>query len=267
MRALVAVLGAVAVAGCATPAPQTFSRAMCLPCVQPCTPDSCNPPVAAPKPAPPVLKQAGAPTFTPAGGQLEKTQLVTIEGPAGATIRYTTDGTTPNASSPVYSGPIAISSATTVRAIASVPGQTDSAVASAAYDVAPPPVVAAPAPARVVVTKQKLELKDKIFFDTGKATIKPVSYSLLDEVAAALKSHDEVQKVNIEGHTDSVGAAAFNKNLSQQRAEAVRAYLVTKGIEGGRLEAKGFGEEKPVAPNKTARGREENRRVEFNIAP
>lgn len=124
---------------------------------------------------------------------------------------------------------------------------------------------AAAAAARVAVTAEKLELKDKIFFDTGEATIKPVSHSLLDEVAGALKSHEEAKQVQIEGHTDNTGDAELNTRLSQDRADAVRTYLVGKGIAEGRLSAKGYGPERPVATNETEEGREANRRVEFKV--
>lgn len=123
----------------------------------------------------------------------------------------------------------------------------------------------AAAASRVAVTADKLELKDKIFFDTGEATIKPVSHSLLDEVAGALKSHEEVKQVEIEGHTDNTGDAELNRRLSQQRADAVRSYLVGKGIGEARLSAKGYGPDRPVATNETEDGREANRRVEFKV--
>ena len=100
-----------------------------------------------------------------------------------------------------------------------------------------------------MVTKEKLELKEKVFFDSSKTTIKPESDSLLDEVAQVLKDHPEVKHVVIEGHTDSSGAAAFNTTLSKGRAEAVRAYLVGKGVARSRLEPAGFGFERPVASN------------------
>jgi OmpA-OmpF porin, OOP family len=125
---------------------------------------------------------------------------------------------------------------------------------------------AAAAKPRVAVTKEKLELKETIYFDTGEATIKPVSFSLLDEVAGVLKQHGELKRTEIEGHTDSQGDAAFNQQLSQRRAEAVREYLVRKGIDESRLGAKGFGADKPIAPNDTEQGREANRRVEFRIS-
>jgi outer membrane protein OmpA-like peptidoglycan-associated protein len=231
----------------------------------PPAPVKAEPPPPAPvvKEEPPPPAPAEAPTASPAPGTFTGTQQVTLSSATpGAAIHYTTDGSTPTASSPVYSGPIAVDGTTTVNAVAIAPGAPASSVFSGTYAVEQPPP---PAPARVVVTREKLELKDKVFFDTGKATIKPVSYSLLDEVAAALKSHDEVKRVEVGGHTDSLGDAALNKSLSQQRAAAVRAYLLEKGVEPSRLEAKGYGEEKPIEPNTTPKGREANRRVEFSI--
>jgi outer membrane protein OmpA-like peptidoglycan-associated protein len=118
----------------------------------------------------------------------------------------------------------------------------------------------------VVVRKEKIEILDKIYFDTGKATIQKRSFGLLEQIAQTLRIHPEIKKVRIEGHTDSQGSDAFNLKLSQERADSVRKHLIETGkLEDGRLEAKGFGEERPVASNNTARGREQNRRVEFVI--
>ena len=120
-------------------------------------------------------------------------------------------------------------------------------------------------PARVVVTETKLELDEKIFFDTNKSTIKPDSHGILDEAAQVLVAHPEVKKVRIEGHTDSTGSAEVNTALSQARAGAVRDYLVGKGVAADRLTAKGFGPSRPIGDNKTKEGREKNRRVDFMI--
>lgn len=126
-----------------------------------------------------------------------------------------------------------------------------------------------PPPAKAELKTQggvtKIEIKERVYFDTGKATIQERSHALLDDVAQVLRSHPEVAKVVVEGHTDNTGARAFNQKLSQDRALAVRAYLVGKGIEPERLEAKGYGQTRPVADNKTAAGREQNRRVEFVV--
>ena len=118
--------------------------------------------------------------------------------------------------------------------------------------------------ALVVVTEQKIELKQTVFFDTNKATIKPVSFALLNDVALALRDNATLV-VEIQGHTDSQGNDAFNKKLSQRRAESVRAYLAGRGIDGARLLPKGYGEDVPIADNRTADGRGQNRRVEFVI--
>ena len=116
----------------------------------------------------------------------------------------------------------------------------------------------------IVVTKKKIELKQKIHFAVGKARIMRDSYELLNQVADALKSSPNI-KVRIEGHTDSDGSAAYNLRLSQRRANAVRDYLVEKGIDPDRLKAVGFGESQPIASNKTRKGKAMNRRVEFRI--
>ncbi|HVV16543.1 MAG TPA: OmpA family protein [Polyangia bacterium] len=116
----------------------------------------------------------------------------------------------------------------------------------------------------IVVTQEKIELKQKIFFDTNKATIQPRSFSLLDEIAQVLRSRPTMT-VRIEGHTDSRGKRAHNMQLSQARAESVRQHLVGLGIDASRLQAQGYGPDQPIETNKTAAGREKNRRVEFFI--
>jgi outer membrane protein OmpA-like peptidoglycan-associated protein len=102
-----------------------------------------------------------------------------------------------------------------------------------------------------------------ILFDTGKATIKAESAAALTPIAELLKS-DPALKLEIQGHTDNVGAAAANLKLSQDRAAAVKAYLVQNlKADGARLTTAGFGDTKPVADNKTEEGRGQNRRVEL----
>jgi OmpA-OmpF porin, OOP family len=116
----------------------------------------------------------------------------------------------------------------------------------------------------VTVTEKKIELKQTVFFDTNKATIKPVSFALLDDVALALADNPKI-KVEIQGHTDSQGDDAFNLKLSQRRAESVLQYLAGKGTSRDRMAPRGYGENVPIADNRTTDGRGQNRRVEFVI--
>jgi len=116
----------------------------------------------------------------------------------------------------------------------------------------------------IVVTKEKIELKQKVHFATNKATIYPDSFPMLTEIADVLKSRPEV-KVRIEGHTDSRGGLSHNMKLSQDRADSVKQFLVGQGVQPDRMEARGFGPTQPIDDNRTAKGRENNRRTEFII--
>jgi outer membrane protein OmpA-like peptidoglycan-associated protein len=116
----------------------------------------------------------------------------------------------------------------------------------------------------VVVKKEKIEIRQQVHFATAKFRVLPDSFPLLSQVAQVLNDFAKM-RISIEGHTDSVGKDAANLRLSQQRAEAVLDYLISKGISPERMEANGFGPTKPVASNKTARGRAQNRRTEFRI--
>jgi outer membrane protein OmpA-like peptidoglycan-associated protein len=116
----------------------------------------------------------------------------------------------------------------------------------------------------VEVKKDRIEIKQQVHFATGKHRILPDSFPLLDQVVSVLKDSPRM-RVSIEGHTDSVGTEAFNMRLSQRRAESVLQHLVERGISPERLESVGFGPTKPVASNKTAKGRALNRRTEFRI--
>ena len=101
-----------------------------------------------------------------------------------------------------------------------------------------------------------------INFETGKSTIKPESASIVDQMVEMLKTNPGL-KVSIEGHTDNTGTAATNKILSENRAKALMATLVSRGIDAPRLSAKGWGQDKPIADNGTEDGRAKNRRVEI----
>lgn len=117
----------------------------------------------------------------------------------------------------------------------------------------------------VAIAEKKIEIKDRVYFDTGKSTIQRRSFALLDQIATVLADHPEIEKLGVEGHTDNVGEPERNKQLSQERAQAVLDYLVGKGVQATRLKAEGFGQERPVATNDTEEGRATNRRVDFLI--
>jgi OOP family OmpA-OmpF porin len=105
---------------------------------------------------------------------------------------------------------------------------------------------------------------DNLQFELGKATIKPISFPALDVLAQTLKDASD-WKLRIIGHTDNTGTEPFNLKLSKSRAEAVKSYLVSKGIDASRITTEGLGSSKPIASNATAEGRNANRRVEFLI--
>lgn len=133
------------------------------------------------------------------------------------------------------------------------------AAAPAAPAAAPAP---APAPAPAVATK--VTYAADAFFDFDKSVLKPEGKAKLDDLVSKVKG------VNLEviiavGHTDSVGTDAYNQKLSMRRSEAVKAYLVSKGIEKNRVYTEGKGEKQPVADNKTKEGRAKNRRVEIEV--
>lgn len=110
----------------------------------------------------------------------------------------------------------------------------------------------------------KINLKSKVLFTTGKGVLKQGSYESLDEVVTLINAYPE-NKILIEGHTDSVGSSANNKKLSLKRANAIKKYVVNKGINKKRIKVVGWGEEKPIASNRTRAGRTTNRRVEIII--
>jgi outer membrane protein OmpA-like peptidoglycan-associated protein len=101
-----------------------------------------------------------------------------------------------------------------------------------------------------------------IRFDTAKAVIKPESQPIVDQIATLLKGRPEL-RISVEGHTDNVGTPASNKTLSEARAAAVVAAITAQGVDRARLSAAGFGQERPVADNRTEDGRAKNRRVEI----
>ncbi|WP_199121085.1 OmpA family protein [Pedobacter sp. ASV28] len=120
---------------------------------------------------------------------------------------------------------------------------------------------------KVVVTEADRKVVDEAIknleFDLGKSTIRAKSYTTLNKVAALLVEKDFSLK--LAGHTDITGSRELNLRLSKERAESVKAYLVSQGANASRIEATGYGPDQPIATNKTAAGRQQNRRVEFTL--
>ena len=138
------------------------------------------------------------------------------------------------------------------------------AAAPAARPAPPPAAAPRPAPAPQPPAATKVTYAADAFFDFDKSVLKPEGKAKLDDLVG------KVQGINLEviiavGHTDSIGTDAYNQKLSVRRAEAVKAYLVSKGIEKNRVYTEGKGEKQPVADNRTAEGRAKNRRVEIEV--
>ena len=115
----------------------------------------------------------------------------------------------------------------------------------------------------IVVTEKEIRITQQIQFEFNKAVIRPgISYKILDEVVGVLNDNPKID-LEVQGHTDNIGGDAYNMRLSQDRAESVRTYLLSRGIQAQRLVAKGYGFHQPLVPNTTADNRELNRRVQF----
>ena len=148
-------------------------------------------------------------------------------------------------------------------------GLADSARAQTAQPApkaAPKPPAPAPAPAAIapVPSSEKVTYAADAFFDFNKADLKPEAKAKLDDLVSKTKDIN-LEVIIAVGHTDSVGTDAYNQKLSVRRAESVKSYLVSKGIEPNRVYTEGKGEKQPVADNKTAAGRAKNRRVEIEV--
>jgi OOP family OmpA-OmpF porin len=147
----------------------------------------------------------------------------------------------------------------------------DGAIVAPPPAPAPAPVVApapapkpAPAPAPAPAVASKVTYAADAFFDFDKAVLKPEGKAKLDDLVGKVKGIN-LEVIIAVGHTDSVGSDAYNQKLSIKRSEAVKAYLVSKGIEKSRVYTEGKGEKQPVADNKTKEGRSKNRRVEIEV--
>lgn len=134
--------------------------------------------------------------------------------------------------------------------------------------VAPPPPppapVAPPAPPKPQVTSEKVTFAADAFFDFDKAILKPEAKVKLDDMTSKLKDMN-LEVIIATGHTDSVGTDEYNQKLSVRRAEAVKAYIISRGIDAKRVFSEGKGEKQPVADNKTKEGRAQNRRVVIEV--
>jgi len=119
----------------------------------------------------------------------------------------------------------------------------------------------------VEVTATAVTLTQQLRFRFNEAELTTDSFRVLDALAATLRTDIRVGRVEIQGHTDAVGDEAYNVALSQRRADVVRDYLVTQGVDAGRLLAKGYGTSRPQAGNETEAARARNRRVQFEILP
>lgn len=118
----------------------------------------------------------------------------------------------------------------------------------------------------VVVKRDRIEITDKVYFAYDSDRILPKSYPLLDNVAEVVNEHTEIPSIFVEGHTDADGNDNYNLTLSDRRAKSVMRYLIERGkVDPTRLKAKGFGEANPIDSNKTEKGKQNNRRVEFRI--
>lgn len=155
----------------------------------------------------------------------------------------------------------------------------DGAIAPVAEAPAPAPVAApapapapmaapapapAPAPVAVVAAPAKVTYAADAFFDFDKAVLKPEGKAKLDDLVSKVKSIS-LEVIIAVGHTDAVGSDGYNQKLSVARSEAVKAYLVSKGIEKNRVYTEGKGKKQPIADNKTSEGRAKNRRVEIEV--
>jgi OOP family OmpA-OmpF porin len=144
----------------------------------------------------------------------------------------------------------------------------DGVVAKAPVVVAPPPPepapVAPPPPPEPVPVSEKVTYAADTFFDFDKAVLKPDGKTKLDELVTRVQGMD-LEVAIATGHTDSIGPAAYNQKLSLRRANAVKAYMVSKGVDSSRIYTDGKGKTQPIADNKTAEGRAKNRRTEIEL--
>ncbi len=251
---------------------------------------TCGVPAAAPAMAAPSMSQkastsqampAAAPAAAPfagdimnKGGYVQDARGVIVRDPFGLCWRtsYWTPamaqpecegGVAPAMAKPAMVAPAAVMAAP--AAVVAAPTARPAAPAAPAAAPAPAARPAAPAaPAAPAVTVEKVTFAADAFFDTNKAVLKPEAKAKLDDLASKIKAIT-LEVIIAVGHTDSDASDAYNQKLSVRRAEAVKAYLVSKGIEANRVYTEGKGEKQPVADNKTKEGKAKNRRTEIEV--
>jgi OOP family OmpA-OmpF porin len=118
-------------------------------------------------------------------------------------------------------------------------------------------------PAQIIVEEGRIEILETIRFEPNSSVIHPDSYPIMNQIALTLRKHNEIDRIEIGGHTDSTGPRNFNMRLSRDRARSVRRYLLGRGLPPERMSARGYGPDKPIGENETDAGRAKNRRVEF----
>lgn len=130
---------------------------------------------------------------------------------------------------------------------------------------APAPPPPAPEPAPVAPTFERMTLDGEALFATNSARLTSDGKAAVDNVVEQLRSFDKVKSISIMGHTDSTGSEDYNQQLSERRANSVREYLISRGVNPALLSASGMGESSPIADNKTRDGRQQNRRVDIDV--
>lgn len=131
--------------------------------------------------------------------------------------------------------------------------------------LAVPAPAPAPAPVAPVVQSKPMTLSADTAFAFGSEQLSPAARAELDRLIAQIRQMDRVESISIAGHTDNVGSAAFNQGLSQRRADAVKGYMVERGVDATKITTSGHGFSQPVADNATAEGRAANRRVDIDV--